>query len=121
MAAAHERRPNNPVLRDIAAALGLTIIGPRLDNPTGKPFESIIQENAKSINFATFVQELPILAGWVYWVDIPGGGGTGFLVGPDLIMTNYHVIDPVIQGKAKWQDVRCRFDYKQAINGPASN
>ena len=52
------------------------------------------------------------------WIDIPGGGGTGFLVGPDLVLTNQHVVEPVSAGKASWRDVRCRFDYRQPLDGP---
>lgn len=117
VAAAHERRPKNSELTKIAEDLGLTATGPRLDNPTGKLFEEIIQENAKFINLATLYIKLPLLEGQVCWIDIPGGGGTGFLVGPDLVLTNDHVVEKLRQGKARWQDVKCRFDYKQAIDG----
>lgn len=117
VAAAHERRPKNPELSAIAEDLGLTIAGPRLDNPTGMPFEEIIQANASFINPAALLAKLPLLQGQVCWVDIPGGGGTGFLVGPDLVLTNDHVIQRLLKGQASWQDVRCRFDYKQAIDG----
>jgi len=117
VAAAHERRPKNPELSAIAEDLGLTIAGPRLDNPTGKPFEEIIQANAKFLNLAILLTKLPLLEGQACWVDIPGGGGTGFLVGPDLVLTNDHVIQRLLEGKASWKDVKCRFDYKQAIDG----
>ena len=117
VAAAHERRPRNPELSAIAEDLGLTIAGPRLDNPTGKPFEEIIQANAKFLNLAILRTKLPLLESQVCWVDISGGGGTGFLVGPNLVLTNDHVIQPLREGKARWQDVKCRFDYKQAIDG----
>ena len=119
VAAAHERRPKNSVLADIATDLGLTLGGPRLDNPTGKPLEDIIQDNAKFINPAIFREKLLLLEGRVCWVDIPGFGGTGFLVGPDLVLTNQHVIEPLQADppQARWQDVKCRFDYKQDING----
>jgi len=60
---------------------------------------------------------LPLLEGQVCWVDIPGGGGTGFLVGTDLVLTNDHVIERLRTGQARWQDVKCRFDYRQAIDG----
>lgn len=117
VAAAHARRPKNAELSAIAEGLGLTSAGPRLDNPTGKPLEEIIQANAKFINLAILHERLPVLEGQVCWVDIPGGGGTGFLVGPDLVLTNDHVIQRLSEGKARWQDVRCRFDYKQASDG----
>jgi hypothetical protein len=117
VAAAHERRPKNVELTAIAEDLGLTLAGPRLDNPTGKPLEEIIRENAKFINPAVFREKLPLLEGQVCWIDIPGGGGTGFLVGPDRVVTNAHVIERLRTGQARWQDVKCRFDYKQAIDG----
>jgi len=117
VAAAYERRPKNPDIATIARDLGLTIAGPRLDNSTGKPLEEIIQQNAQFINPALFEQRLPILTGQVCWVEIPGGGGTGFLVGPDLVLTNDHVIERVRKGEAAWQDVRCIFDYKQTVDG----
>ena len=39
--------------------------------------------------------------------------GTGFLVGPDVIMTNHHVMDAVISGRAKPDTASFRFDYKR--------
>ena len=47
-------------------------------------------------------------------------GGTGFLVGPDLVLTNYHVVECLFNGEkenvqlqdwAKPEDVIIRFDY----------
>lgn len=117
VAAAAERRPKNADLAAFATDLGLGITGPRLDNPTGKPLEEIIQENAQFINAADFAQRLPVLMGQVCWVDIPGGGGTGFLVGKDLVLTNDHVIERIRNGDAARQDVSCIFDYKETTDG----
>jgi hypothetical protein len=117
VATARERRPKNTAIAGIAGDLGLTISGPRVDNPTGRPLEELIQANARFINPAIFHERLPALEGQVCRIDIPGGGGTGFLVGHDLVLTNQHVIDRVTRGQARWQDVRCRFDYRQPIDG----
>jgi hypothetical protein len=48
-----------------------------------------------------------------YPVGIKMGGGTGFLVGPDLVLTNFHVIEPFISGPGALNPscIRCRFDY----------
>lgn len=51
----------------------------------------------------------------------PFGIGTGFLVGPDLIMTNHHVLKRVIAGKVPSQQVGFRFDYKTLADGVAVN
>ena len=39
--------------------------------------------------------------------------GTGFLLGPSVLMTNYHVMEPVIAGEIPHTAVVCRFDYKR--------
>lgn len=116
VAAARERRPRNAAIAAIAEDLGLTITGPRVDNPTGRPFEELIRAQAKFINPAVF-ERLPSLEGQVCWIDIPPGGGTGFLVGPDLVLTNQHVIERLARGEARWQDVVCQFDYRQPLDG----
>lgn len=51
-------------------------------------------------------------------VMTPRNEGTGWLVGPDLVLTNYHVVkdmvgdNPTVFG----QDVVCGFDYKESRN-----
>ena len=117
VSAARERRPKNKELEKLAEDLGLTGAGPRLLNNTGKPLEELIQANAKFINPEAFREKLAALESQVCWIDIPGGGGTGFLVGPDLVVTNYHVIERIDKNLASASDVVCRFDYKQAPNG----
>lgn len=117
VAAARERRPKNRALARIAEDLGLTIGTSRVDNPTGQPFEHVIQANAKFINPAIFYERLHMLESQVCWIRTSDGGGTGFLVGPDLVLTNQHVIDHVAKGLVRWQDVRCRFDYCESATG----
>lgn len=117
VSAAYERRPKQTPLRQIAEDLGLTAMGQRLINPTDKNLEALIQQNAKSINPTLFMQRFPQLEGQICFVEIPSGGGTGFLVGPDVVLTNYHVILPLLNNLVSWQNVVCRFDYRFAIDG----
>lgn len=42
-----------------------------------------------------------------------GSKGTGFLIGPDLVMTNYHVIEAVHKGSTPPGGVILRFDYRR--------
>ena len=42
----------------------------------------------------------------------PEGQGTGFLIGPNLLITNYHVMEDVMRRNIKPKDVRFCFDYK---------
>nr|MDJ0775010.1 serine protease [Mastigocoleus sp. MO_167.B18] len=47
--------------------------------------------------------------------------GTGFLIAPNVVITNYHVIEPVISGKATPSNVILRFDYKRLPEGKVVN
>lgn len=121
VAAARERRPKNQAIAAIAEIIGLGVTGPRFDTPPAepvKPLEEIVQLNAKFINPTTFREALGMLEGQVCWIGLPGGrGGTGFLVGPDLILTNHHVVQPLKQTPALLPQVVVRFDYKQTLDG----
>lgn len=56
-------------------------------------------------------------------ISAPGTSiiGTGFLVGPDVVMTNYHVVESVIGGQVDPEKVACRFDYKLLADGNTLN
>lgn len=41
------------------------------------------------------------------------GAGTGFLIGPDVVLTNYHVVEKVLNGTHAESAVTCLFDYKR--------
>ena len=59
VAAARERRPADQAIGRIAEELGLTITGPRTDNPTGRTLEEVVQAHARFINPADFYARLP--------------------------------------------------------------
>jgi hypothetical protein len=42
---------------------------------------------------------------------------TGFLLGPDIMMTCYNVLERVIKGEVKPKFIQCRFDYKLLEDG----
>jgi hypothetical protein len=50
----------------------------------------------------------------------PQAQGTGFLIGPDIIITNYHVIADVIHRRVSPKDVAFIFDYKTLHNTPVA-
>jgi hypothetical protein len=45
--------------------------------------------------------------------------GTGFLVGPSIVLTNYHVVEDVIGGDVGPERIALRFDYKVLADGKA--
>jgi Trypsin-like peptidase domain/Effector-associated domain 1 len=121
VAAARQRRPKNASIADLAERIGLTISGARFDSPLAeptKPLEKIVQQHARLLNPPEFRAALGPLEGQVCWIALPGGGGgTGFLVGSDLVLTNYHVIAAVKKNPALAPHVVFRFDFKQTTSG----
>ena len=64
------------------------------------------------------------LAHWVVRVErqvclVRSGAkkGTGFLVGPDLVLTCYHVVDNHLRGEALAAAVQVKFDYRRTLTG----
>lgn len=53
--------------------------------------------------------------------DSGSSWGTGFLVGPDLLLTNYHVLEAWIKSPDTVQAVSCLFDYKILPDGSSIN
>src|SRR5689334_8276374 len=53
--AAHERRPTDPALTELASEAGLTATGPRLSNPTGQTLEALVNTSAQFIDYGKFI------------------------------------------------------------------
>lgn len=53
--------------------------------------------------------------------DPKAGMGSGFLVGPDALLTAYHVLEPVINAPGGAAAVRFRFDYQWRPDGSTSD
>ncbi|MDQ1899323.1 trypsin-like peptidase domain-containing protein [Paracoccus sp. WLY502] len=116
--AAHEAVPGNPQLADLMVEEGLTS-GARVSDGAAtviaeKPktrLERLVRENSAFTDIATFLARLSALEGQTCRIELSGSPpraiGTGFLVGPDLVMTNQHVIE----GLEKGTRMICRFDY----------
>lgn len=47
--------------------------------------------------------------------------GTGFLVAPDLLLTNYHVLEALITAPSTVNNIRVRFDYEVSPDGQTVN
>ena len=81
--------------------------------------ERIINPAAKFQDVETFLAGLRACERAVCRIEIPRskGIGTGFLVGPDLVMTNHHVMESVIREPAQQASVVFRFGYKVEADG----
>lgn len=107
--AARQTVPGNASLQALAQEVSLAAITPELERTikSDNPFLDIALFRTRLGQVETQVCriEIPTPRGTVY--------GTGFLLGPDIVMTNHHVMDVVISGKVKPEAALFRFDYKQ--------
>jgi hypothetical protein len=113
LTAARASRPDNPKILAFEASLGLDPV-PAADRPR---LEKIVRERSRFGNYASFRERSARLGACVCAVELPNGWGTGFLVGPDLVLTNYHVVIKALTGEVSPKDIRCRFDYLALPNG----
>lgn len=64
---------------------------------------------------------LPQVCHIEYIAELPEGRrqitGTGFLIAPNVVITNFHVMECVIKEKAAYSDVILRFDYNKLSYG----
>ena len=123
VAAARESRPGNPALFAAAQRLGVAACPPA----QGKTLERIVHESNTFLDIVKVRTRLAEIEARVCRVEVTADAGrsygTGFLLGPDAVMTNYHVVKPVIE-KSPGADpgrVLLRFDYKRSANGEEIN
>ena len=77
---------------------------------------------AGSSTMPTWMRRMENVVSQVCRIEVPealtgGSVGTGFLVGPDLVLTNYHVVAALLRGAAQPGAVRVVFDYFMAGQG----
>jgi V8-like Glu-specific endopeptidase len=85
----------------------------------GRQLELKIEESGTTFDILTWRQKIAEIESRVCRIEIPDRQprGTGFLIGPDLVMTNYHVIRKVHRNLVASGQVVCRFDYKVLADG----
>ena len=88
----------------------------------GEPaLERVIRKNLAFVDLEVWLQRVEQIKTQVCRVEIAVSGGTvfgtGFLVRPDVVITNYHVVEDVIVNTAKPEGIVLRFDYKRLPNG----
>jgi V8-like Glu-specific endopeptidase len=112
--AAIDDNPTNARLAEFAAAYG---VAPSL--PSAGQLQQIVVRAAGFQNPDQWIERMAESLLPVCRVEIPAatGIGTGFLVGPTTLITAYHVIEEVIEGKQPAKDVVFRFDYRTNRKG----
>jgi hypothetical protein len=113
--------PHSVPLRNIATSLRLA---PPPDNalpplaaPTDNALQEFIRRRYPLMPMKFFTEGLQAISRAVCWIGLRDDKdenpqfGTGFLVGPDLMLTNYHVVDRIMRGAVERGAVVCRFDH----------
>jgi hypothetical protein len=123
VAAARQGNPENPELLAFAQEIGLATRIATIDNvaapsqPTTASLEKTIKKANPFLDVVKFRTGLGQMEGRVCKVEVgEESSGTGFLVGSDVVITNYHVMKAVIEGEVAASDVILRFDYKRLAN-----
>lgn len=124
--AARESNPGNPMLLAFSQQFGLAPTA-----PLRPELERIIRTTNSFLDVNKWRTKLGQIESQVCRIEIQSTKGliygTGFLLGPDIVITNYHVMEAVIEGEqsrtlhgglsALRKDVILRFDYKRLIDG----
>ncbi len=121
-----QARPKNAEVFALSQELGLAST-----DLESSGLELIIKDTNGFLDVAVWRSKLGEIEGRVCKIAIQTNKGpatgTGFLVGPDIVLTNYHVMEPVIRGEsgeagpadaaAKRKDAVFTFDYKVLPGG----
>lgn len=113
-----EYAPDNGLIVDFARRHGV-IAAP----PGDGGLERMINQGLGFSDPVVFWSRLGKILTWVCKVSVQTeqglAMGTGFLIGPDLVMTNFHVVESAIRGApgASSTGISCLFDYRTTNEG----
>ncbi|MCB0214390.1 MAG: trypsin-like peptidase domain-containing protein [Anaerolineae bacterium] len=119
--AVRESRPDNPLVIEFSQQFNLVSTQKKKTE-----LERIIKGGQGFLDVAAWRADLGKAETRLCRIELPLNSGkmaygTGFLVGPSTIMTNYHVIEPILKGQVGYDAVILRFDYKRLEDGTTLN
>ncbi len=125
IAGARESNPGNPKLFAFAQEFNLAVAMPAELSARGA-FERLIKKANIFIDINKWREKLGQIETQVCRIEFTKSNntkefGTGFLIAPNVLMTNYHVIEALDLGNANPSNVILRFDYKQLADGKIIN
>lgn len=118
--AASEYNPGNAQLQILGQAIGMMPDG----LPDAGTLERMVNISISMPDITAWRERLGEVEVRTCMVEIGNKPtGTGFLLGPDLVMTNYHVVEPVIKGEGglKPESISLCFDFKRLSDGTTIN
>jgi hypothetical protein len=115
---AREEKPHSPKLSSLDRSFKMT--DAEVPTALGRTLEDIVRHDANYQDLIPWVQKLEGLAWKTCRIEYPvnTAQGTGWLISPDLVITNWHVIDRAFLG-GDWtpSEFVCRFDYAVTSSG----
>jgi len=114
---ARRQAPGNPKLRNAAIELQvIEVLEPVIETPGQSHaalLEKTVKQRAPYLKWTEFLAKFSALGSMVCRIEYPAGTaqGTGWLVGPDLLLTAYHVVEDLDKKAVSAADAICRFDY----------
>lgn len=116
IAGARAQNPTNLDLRQFALEISVTSDEP----PKGK-LEAMVLKNVPFQKVAQWRDQMAKVEKAVCRVELPEGTGmgTGFLIGPSAILTNWHVAKLLEEQNLKPEQAGVRFDYAADASGVA--
>ncbi|NES43139.1 MAG: trypsin-like peptidase domain-containing protein [Moorea sp. SIO2C4] len=125
IAGARESNPGNPALFTFAQEFNVGIVMPPQLSARGR-LERLIKKTNSFLDVNLWREKLGQIEGQVCRVEVTNNDnsrefGTGFVIAPNVVITNYHVVESVILEQATSSNVILRFDYKQLGDGKVIN
>ncbi|SFP85529.1 Trypsin-like peptidase domain-containing protein [Geodermatophilus dictyosporus] len=108
--------PGNPKLRALYDEAWLTMDE---DIPSRSSLESLIDPELEFLDVDAWLTTAQEMTGRVCRVERTSGGalGTGFLISPSCVLTNYHVVETFIGLSGGSAPLSFRFDFRVAPDG----
>lgn len=117
--ALQRQRGKNPwVLRLPDAIRGAGASPPERMSEPAMRLEKIVQGGGFD-DIKMWAQLLSLISAATCRIEFPAGqpAGTGMLVAPDVVMTNYHVVKDQIERRSSATEIACRFGYARDAGG----
>lgn len=128
--AARASNPENSELYALAVAMGVEAGGVAVSEDTKdralgdvtSHLERMVDTDRGIRDMGSFAARMFELQNRVCAVELGKNAGTGFLIGPETVLTNYHVVQPAFDdGPFNPADIRMRFDYRRLRDGRTTN
>lgn len=125
VSAARNANPYNIGLFKLSASLGIEPGDPLRSTGseegalarTAGHLERMVNRERGIEDLGKFAARMQELMRQVCRIELGDESGTGFLIGPDTVLTNYHVVAGVIAGRLSPEHIVLRFDYHRLRDG----